>query len=495
MNHLPRIRSMRQRAIDWFATLQAPELGFGVHADSSYHKEHGPAGMYLPGTYNAVNCLYLLGAYTDLAPAQADAIAAFLNRHQRPDGAYRIPEMTQAEIYYPDFEYIDLHISNYCLGALASLGRKPALPLACMERYDRPEKLSAWLAARQMSEPWSEGNYIVNVASFFAYQLDNGDERFRPLLQQLLDWHTTHQDAASGYWYDPTTRDLTSAMAGAAHNLHIYYYLKRSVPRFEKIIDHCLGILEGVSSACLDIDVVDILANLHGYGYRQPEIEAYLERKLVALLDFQNPDGGFADVRNGTRLFDGWERYQEPQGLSNTFATWFRLATVGMICHILYPETRGEWHFRHTLGMGYFHPQQHAVLPAFSQSEVAAERVTIPVISAAQAPFGSDAAHALERLRVKLASLDPSRLAAASAVYQFEIGGAAGGSLSVEISGGRVRVEPGENLQARVTLSTSPEILNKLLDGKINATVAYMTKKLKLRGDIALAMKLESLLR
>jgi putative sterol carrier protein len=40
-----------------------------------------------------------------------------------------------------------------------------------------------------------------------------------------------------------------------------------------------------------------------------------------------------------------------------------------------------------------------------------------------------------------------------------------------------------------------PNTLNKLLDGKLNATVAYMTKKLKIRGDIALAMKLESLLR
>ncbi len=495
MNHLPRILSMRQRALDWFATLEAPELGFGVHADSAYHKEHGPAGMYLPGTYNAVNCLYLLGEYTDLEPEQTDSIAAFLNRFQRPDGVYRIPEMTQAEIYYPDFEYIDLHISNYSLGALASLGRKPALPLAFIERYAAPEKLSTWLAARQMSEPWSEGNYIVNIASFFAWQLDNGDERFRPLLGHLLNWHEIHQDAASGYWYDPTTRDLTSAMAGAAHNLHLYYYLQQPVPRFEKIIDHCLGILEGVSSSCLDIDVVDILANLHGYGSRQPEIEAYLERKLAALLDFQNPDGGFADVREGTRLFDGWERYQEPQGLSNTFSTWFRCATVGMICHLLYPETRRDWHFRNTLGMGYFAPQTPAVLPAISQPEFFPAREMPTVISSAPAAFGADAAQALTRIRAKLASLDSARLAAASAVYQFEIGGPAGGSLSIAISGGVARVEPGENPQARVTLSISPETFNKLLDGKLNATVAYMTKKLKIRGDIALAMKLESLLR
>jgi hypothetical protein len=501
MDYRPHIHHMRQRAIDWFATLQSSELGFGVHADSAYHKEHGQAGMYLPGTYNAVNCLYLLGEYTNLTAAQADTIATFFNDHQRPDGAYRIPEMTQASIYYPDFEYIDLHITNYTLGALAVLSRKPALPLAFLERYAAPEKLAAWLAARQMTEPWSEGNYIVNVASFFAWGLDNGDARFRPLLAQLLDWHTAHQDAGSGYWYDPATHDLTSAMAGAAHNLHLYYYLNQPVPRFEKIIDHCLGILEGVSSACLDIDVVDILANLHGYGYRQPEIEAYLERKLAALLDFQNPDGGFADVRAGTRLFDGWEGYQEPQDLSNTFSTWFRCATVGMICHVLYPEARGDWHFRNTLGMGYFAPQLLSGLPAVSQPEqvsppeIAPVTASAPAAFGASAAFGVEAARALDRLRVKLASIEASRLAAASAVYQFEITGPDGGNLSMEISAGRTRVEPGAVPQARVTLSLSLETFNKLLDGKLNATVAYMTKKLKIRGDIAFAMKLESLLR
>ena len=486
---------MRQRAIEWFATLQAPELGFGVHADSAHHKEHGPAGMFLPGTYNAVNCLYLLGEYTNLTPAQTDSIAAFLNAHQRPDGAYRIPEMTQADIYYPDFEYIDLHTTNYALGALASLGHKPALPLAFLERYATPEKLAAWLAARQVTEPWSEGNYIVNVASFFAWELDTGDERFRPLLGQLLDWHTAHQDASSGYWYDPATRDLTSAMAGAAHNLHLFYYLNQPVPRFEKIIDHCLGILEGVSSACLDIDVVDILANLHGYDYRQPDIEAYLERKLAALLAFQNLDGGFADVRDGKRLFDGWEGYQEPQGLSNTFATWFRCATVGMICHVLYPETRADWHFRNTLGMGYFAPLRPSGLPSAAQPEEIFRPESTHVTTSAPVIFGADAARALDRLRAKLTSLDASRLAPASAVYQFEISGPDGGSLCMEISGGRVRVEPGANPQARIHLLLSLETFNRLLDGKLNATVAYMTKKLIVRGDIAFAMKLESLLR
>jgi putative sterol carrier protein len=498
MDLYAQVLEMRERAMAWFQSMRCPELGFGVHADSAFHQKNGPRGMYLPGTYNATNCLFLLGAYRDISTKQADSLAGFLNGFQRADGAYRIPEMEPNEIYYPDFEYIDLHTTNYTLGALALLGRAPRQKLAFMDRYDDPEKLSRWLQSRQMTEPWTEGNYIVNVASLFAYSLEEGEEKYRTLLKKLLDWHVANQDPASGYWYDPSTQDLTSAMAGAAHNLHLYYYLNQPVPRVEKIIDHCLGILEGISSACLDIDVVDILANLYLYGYRQADIEAYFERKLIALLAFQNPDGGFPDVRQGIRLFDGWERYHEPQGLSNTFATWFRCAAVGMICHDLYPETRGQWHFRDTLGMGYFHPrevQKSLETPVLSGDSRAPSGPIAAAIPGQANGSGAEVEKAAARIREILAVVAPERLQAAQAVYEIELAGAGGGCLSISITQDGVSVEAGKNTQARVSLGMSPDVLNRLIDGKLNATVAYMTKKLKIRGDIALAMKLEALLR
>jgi putative sterol carrier protein len=497
MDQYPRVIEMRQRVLAWLAAMQAPELGDGVHAESAFQRRNGPDGMYLPGTYNATACLFLLGAYETLAPAQADSIAGFLNQFQRPDGAYRIPEMEAAEVYYPDFEYIDLHTTNYVLGALALLGRKPAGPLAFMERYNTPAKLETWLDCRQMAEPWTEGNYIVNLASFYAWLHENGNAQVHPLLNQLLDWHQANQDPASGYWYDPATNDLTSAMAGATHNLHLYYYLRQPVPRFEKIVDHCLAILEGVSSACLDVDVIDILANLHVYGYRRAEIEAYMERKITALLDFQNPDGGFADLHAGLRLFDGWERYQEPQGLSNCFATWFRCAAIGMICRTLYPDATEIWHFRNTLGIGYFDPHPPSAWPVAVTSGVPSRMPTsAPVqMSTRAGGFGQQAQRLQARIQERLAGVSRERLLAAGALYQINIDGTGGGSLTIAINDGMVDIKAGIDPEARVCLSLTSETLEKLLDGRLNATVAYMTKKLKLRGDISLAMKLESLLK
>jgi putative sterol carrier protein len=81
------------------------------------------------------------------------------------------------------------------------------------------------------------------------------------------------------------------------------------------------------------------------------------------------------------------------------------------------------------------------------------------------------------------------------AVYQVDINGTEGGSLTITIVGDKANVTAGANLEARMCLSISADTLGKLLDGKLVTTVAYMTKKLKIRGDIALAMKLDSLLK
>ena len=79
----------------------------------------------------------------------------------------------------------------------------------------------------------------------------------------------------------------------------------------------------------------------------------WLFQIVEAILDDQNPDGGFADVRTGTRRQDGWVRgYEEPQGLSNTFATWFRWIAIAMIADCLWPG-RWRWNFRRMIGIGY----------------------------------------------------------------------------------------------------------------------------------------------
>ena len=52
-----------------------------------------------------------------------------------------------------------------------------------------------------------------------------------------------------------------------------------------------------------------------------------------------------------------------------------------------------------------------------------------------------------------------------------------------------------EDQDADCTIQISPDDLQKILDGQLDATMAFMTGKLKVKGSTAIAMKLSSVLK
>jgi putative sterol carrier protein len=72
----------------------------------------------------------------------------------------------------------------------------------------------------------------------------------------------------------------------------------------------------------------------------------------------------------------------------------------------------------------------------------------------------------------------------------FDIEGA--GQWTVKVEEGSVRVVEGIE-DADVTISSSQEVFEKIIAGEQNPTSAYMTGKLKLKGDMGAAMKLQKL--
>jgi len=86
--------------------------------------------------------------------------------------------------------------------------------------------------------------------------------------------------------------------------------------------------------------------------------------------------------------------------------------------------------------------------------------------------------------------VDPGKTAGMNNSYLFEIEGA--GKWKVDVQDGNVSVT--ENAEdADVTISTSEETFEKITSGEQNATSAYMTGKLKVKGDMGAAMKLQKL--
>ena len=86
--------------------------------------------------------------------------------------------------------------------------------------------------------------------------------------------------------------------------------------------------------------------------------------------------------------------------------------------------------------------------------------------------------------------VDPERIAGMTNTYIFDIEGA--GTWRVAIADGAIEVTEGGN-DADVTFSASAENFEKIVAGEQNPTTAYMTGKLKIKGDMGAAMKLQKL--
>ena len=84
----------------------------------------------------------------------------------------------------------------------------------------------------------------------------------------------------------------------------------------------------------------------------------------------------------------------------------------------------------------------------------------------------------------------PERIAGVNNTYVFEIAGA--GTWTVALADGSLTVTEGAG-EGDVTISASEENFQKIVSGELNPTSAYMTGKLKIKGDMSAAMKLQKL--
>ena len=88
------------------------------------------------------------------------------------------------------------------------------------------------------------------------------------------------------------------------------------------------------------------------------------------------------------------------------------------------------------------------------------------------------------------ARVDAGRTAGVNTTYLFDIEGAGQWVVSVTDDGVQVREGPGD---AACTITTTEETFLKIANGDQNPTSAYMTGKLKVKGDMGAAMKLQKL--
>jgi putative sterol carrier protein len=85
---------------------------------------------------------------------------------------------------------------------------------------------------------------------------------------------------------------------------------------------------------------------------------------------------------------------------------------------------------------------------------------------------------------------DAAKLEGMSNSYLFDIEDE--GQWLVTVADGKISVSEGGG-EADATITASGETFEKIVSGEQNPTTAYMTGKLKIKGDMGAAMKLQKL--
>ncbi|WP_027717912.1 SCP2 sterol-binding domain-containing protein [Desulfovirgula thermocuniculi] len=98
----------------------------------------------------------------------------------------------------------------------------------------------------------------------------------------------------------------------------------------------------------------------------------------------------------------------------------------------------------------------------------------------------------MEKLREKIAS--PPSMQGVTATYQFVLEGEGGGNYLCRFVEGQGSIEEGTAENPNVTITMQAGDFIDLVSGRLSATMAFMTGKLKISGDFGLALKLQGLL-
>jgi putative sterol carrier protein len=76
------------------------------------------------------------------------------------------------------------------------------------------------------------------------------------------------------------------------------------------------------------------------------------------------------------------------------------------------------------------------------------------------------------------------------AVYSFELDGDDGGEYTVRVADGALTVEPGSDPAADVTVRAKGADWLEIVEGRMDPQLAYLTKKLRVTGNLQLALRL-----
>ncbi len=356
-----KVAKSKFNAVDFCSLLKCPE---GYKYTINHNEKEFPVAL-LYGTWSVSYIKKLiLGENWDDAFEKKE-ILSVLEKYRTGDGLFYPKQLNNIK-FGKSTEYMKLHCYNYSVGAAIEIDSDFDFQSKYMDKYLDSDFLQRWLDQRSLLRPWEESNNIVNVASYLALCNDNGNSKGAERLYQMLDWHNKNQNPLTGGFENFNSlskKNILESMAGAVHNFHIHHYLKEPTNFDKQIAKNIIPFLfEGPLTACLSIDFVELACNCLRNIDDTYELEQALLFHLNCLLEYQNEDGGWYE--NETKFIPTKANgMSENQASSNSYATWFRLTSIAMIMITLFDDSKSNWSFRKTLGMGYVNDNLTQIKP------------------------------------------------------------------------------------------------------------------------------------
>jgi len=309
-----------------------------------------------------------------------------------------------AKYYHTDKERNRYQLTCFCLSALGILGAEAKFQMNFLEQWKTPDDVKKYLYERDChkGKPGS-GNKAMFLAIFLTYEYERTKDSC--ILDKINAWFEFHNEThnKNGFWGTNLKSHYLHGLQNGLHQLVIYFYWRKEIPKFNRIIDIALmsqdrqGFFAPTpgGEACHDYDAIHILTMAHKTGnYRIDEIETCLSRAHEALKSTQNSDGGFCLSKYKMTSFIDFFRYipfyfsgsspylwyyrarscfrtffkhdkpvydwsDKGRGSkeSNLWDTWFRCLTMAEIVRTLDSPGKADesyWRFHKTIGLGYF---------------------------------------------------------------------------------------------------------------------------------------------
>jgi putative sterol carrier protein len=98
-----------------------------------------------------------------------------------------------------------------------------------------------------------------------------------------------------------------------------------------------------------------------------------------------------------------------------------------------------------------------------------------------------------ETFQIMQQNFNPNAARGLNVTYQFELSGENGGTYALKIADGQCEYIPGGVENPSITLKLSAKDWLQIVEGTLNPQMAFLTQRIKLDGDLSLAMRLNSI--